>query len=349
MKIEISRIAELTSAIVSGKPESTVNRLAKIEEALPGDLTFLSNSSYEKYFPDTKATAIFVKIGFKKVREDIIYLEVPDPNKAFLIVLNAFFTPVRELTGIDATASIAVGVKLGENVAIGKNVVIEEGCTIGAGTMILHNTVIMKNTVLGENCLIYPNVTVREETVIGNRVILQPGVVLGADGFGYAPNEKGQYQKIPQIGNVILEDDVEIGANTTIDRAALGSTIVKRGSKIDNLVQVAHNVSVGSDTVISSQAGIAGSTKVGNNCVLAGQVGLTGHIEIGNQVVIGAQSGVSKSIPQPGMYFGYPAKELKTSLKLEAHIRNLPDYVKRITELEKKLAELSAKTGEAEK
>jgi UDP-3-O-[3-hydroxymyristoyl] glucosamine N-acyltransferase len=348
MNLTISRIAELTSAIITGEPASTISRLAKIEEALPGDLTFLSSASYQKYFTATKATAVFVKTGFAKTRTDIIYLEVADPNKAFLTVLVTFFSPQFTIAGVAKTASIAPDVQIGEGTTIGEHVVIEEGCTIGAHCRIYHNTVIMKNSTLGDNCLVFPNVTIREETVIGNRVILHAGVVLGADGFGYAPNEKGEYFKIPQIGNVVLEDDVEIGANTTIDRAALGSTIVKKGTKIDNLVQIAHNVSVGSHTVISSQTGIAGSSKIGNHCVIAGQVGITGHIEIGDKVMLGAQSGISKSITEPGGYFGYPAKELKTALKLEAHVRSLPDYVKRITELEKKLAELTTKQEKAE-
>ncbi len=340
MILTIATIAGLTSAIVSGDSDNTIQNLAKIEDAKSGDLTFLASPAYEKYFPGTQATAIFVKTGFNKTRDDITYLEVPDPNKAFLTILITYFSPKFDLSGIDASAAIDPSVQLGENVAIGKNVVIEAGCRIGNGTKIYHNSVILKNSSIGENGLIFQNVSIREETVIGDRVILHPGVVLGADGFGFAPDGKGGYIKIPQIGNVVVGDDVEIGANTTIDRAALGSTIIKNGTKLDNLVQIAHNVTVGSNTVMSAQSGVSGSTKVGNNCVLAGQVGLSGHIELSDGVIIGAQSGVSKSINRAGMYFGYPAKEIKTALKLEAHYRSFPSYADRIKELEKKLKEL---------
>ena len=194
--------------------------------------------------------------------------------------------------------------------------------------------------VVGNNCIIYPNVTIREDCVIGDNVIIHSGTVIGSDGFGYAPRKEGGYDKVPQIGNVVLEDDVEIGSNVSIDRAALGSTVIRKGVKIDNLVQIAHNVNVGDNTVISAQTGIAGSTSIGKNCILAGQVGIVGHIEITDNVILGAQSGVSKSISNSGRYFGYPAKDLGTSLRLEGHFRNLPKYAERIKELERKIEEL---------
>ena len=339
-ELRLSEIARVVEGTVFGDSEGVIGNLNKIENAIQGDLTFLGSSGYLKYFQNTSATAIFVKRDFTKSRSDIIYIEVDDPGKAFLKVLAVYFTPTFDLKGIDPTASIHPSAFIGANVAIGKNVVIEEGCVIGENTKIYHNTVILHNTVIGNACLIFQNVSIREYSVLGNGIIIHPGVVIGSDGFGFTPDAKGVYQKIPQIGNVIIENDVEIGANTTIDRAALGSTFIKRGTKIDNLVQIAHNVSVGEDTVMSSQAGIAGSTKVGNHCVIAGQVGVTGHIELGDNIIIGAQSGVSKSISEPGVYFGYPAKPLKTALRLEAHVRSLPDYAERIKQLEAKIAQL---------
>lgn len=343
MTLSIAAIAGLTSAIASGGSDSAIYNLAKIENAKSGDLTFLASTSYEKYFPGTHATAIFVKPGFKKTRDDIIYLEVDDPYKAFLTVLITHFSPKFELNGIDPSASIDPTVQLGSGVAIGKNVVIEAGCKIGDNTKIFHNTVVSKNCSIGNDGLIFQNVSVREETVIGDRVIIHPGVVLGSDGFGFVPDGKGGYIKIPQIGNVVIGDDVEIGANTAIDRAALGSTVVKKGTKLDNLVQIAHNVTIGSDSVMSAQSGIAGSSTLGNNCIVAGQVGISGHLDITDGVILGAQSGVSKSITKGGMYFGYPAKEHRTALRLEAHIRNFPEYAERIKELEKKIKSLEEK------
>ena len=210
--------------------------------------------------------------------------------------------------------------KVGKNVAIGKNVVISSGCKIGDNIKIFHNTVFQKMFHSGMIALFISNVSIRENCVIGNKVIIHSGTVVGSDGFGYTPNEKGEYQKIPQIGNVIIEDDVELGSNVSIDRAAMGSTIIKRGCKIDNLVQIAHNVVLGEDTVVSAQTGISGSTKIGKNCILAGQVGLVGHIELGDKVIITAQSGVSKSILKSGYYMGSPAREMKVAQKISAHI-----------------------------
>ena len=229
---------------------------------------------------------------------------------------------------------------MGNNAAIGKNVVISAGCKIGNNVKIFHNTVILEDVELGDDVVIYQNVSVREKCKIGNRVMIHAGTVIGADGFGYSQDENKIYHKIPQIGNVVIEDDVELGANVTVDRAALGSTIIKRGSKIDNLVQVAHNVFIGEDAILAAQAGVSGSSKIGNRSILAGQVGIAGHLEIGENVVLIAQSGVSKSILKPGYYFGSPAKELKTAFKLEAHIRNLPGYTERLEELEKEVKQL---------
>ncbi len=334
MKITIKEIASLINGKISGDDSLEISNLAKIEDAKTGELTFLYLSAYEKYFSSTKASAIIVKPDFQKSRQDITYIETPSPEKAFFSIVKKYFTPEFPLTGIDSTASIHPTAVIGENTAIGKNVVISAGCKVGANTKIFHNTTFMENVDIGNSTLIHSNVSVRENCEIGNNVIIHSGSVIGSDGFGYIQNENGSYEKVPQIGNVIIEDDVEIGSNVSIDRAAIGSTIIKRGCKIDNLVQIAHNVSVGEDTVISAQTGVSGSTKVGKSCILAGQAGLVGHIELGDNVIITAQAGVSKSIPKPGYYSGSPAMEMRSYQKMQAQVRFISDYANRIKELE---------------
>jgi UDP-3-O-[3-hydroxymyristoyl] glucosamine N-acyltransferase len=340
MEFTIEEIAGFINGNVSGNEKAKVNNVAKIEEAKPGDLTFLYHPTYEKYFSLTKATAIVVKPDFKKTRNDITYIEVPEPEKAFARLIIKFFTPEISLKGIDKTASIEPGVEMGKDNSIGKNVVISKGCKIGNNVKIFHNTVLLENVEIDDDSIIYQNVSIRENCKIGKRVIIHANTVIGSDGFGYYNDEKGAFRKIPQIGNVVIEDDVELGSNVSVDRAALGSTIIKRGVKIDNLVQIAHNVSIGEDSAIASQTGISGSTKIGKHVLLAGQVGLAGHIEITDNVILYAKSGISTNITKPGTYFGYPAKDVKTSLKLEAHFRRLPQYADKIKELEKEIENL---------
>lgn len=337
MQITLADIASFIGGEITGDGNLEIKNLAKIEEAVPGDLTFLYLSQYEKYLASTQASAVLVKPGFEKTRSDISYVEVNDPNKAFFKLVRKFFPPVFPLEGIDKTAFIHPDALLGENTSIGKNVVISSGCRIGSNVKIFHNTVILEDVEIGDDCLIFQNVSIREKCKIGNRAIIHPGTVIGSDGFGFEPDKDGKFQKIPQVGNVIIEDDVELGSNVSIDRASIGSTVIKRGVKVDNLVQIAHNVYIGEDTVISAQAGISGSTKVGRNCFILGQAGLTGHIEIADNVILIAQAGVSKGITKAGTYFGSPAKELKTAFKLESHIRNLPEYARKITELENEI------------
>ncbi len=349
MNILIKDIADLVDGKVVGNENESIRNVAKIEEAENGDLTFLYLPKYSKYLATTNASAILIKPSEKKIRNDLIYIEVGNPNLAFQKVIEKYFKPEFQLSGVDKSAAIHPSAKIGKNVAIGKNVVISENCTIGDNTKIYHNCVLLQNVTVGNDCLIFPNVTIRENCKLGKRIIIHPGTVIGSDGFGYTTDDKGVYHKIPQIGNVVIEDDVEIGANVAIDRAAIGSTVIKQGVKLDNLIQIAHNVSIGNNTVISAQSGVSGSTKIGKNCILAGQVGTVGHIELTDGVIVGAQSGVSKSIKKPGKYFGYPAKEMSTSLRLESHIRNLPDYSKRIKALEKKITELVEQLNNKEK
>ncbi len=340
MEINILDAANLVGGKILGNSDIILTGVAKIENASKGDLTFLYLSSYEKYLQTTNATAVLVKPETEKNRDDLTFIEVEDPKAAFQQILMQYFNYEISTSGIDETASMGEHCKIGENVVLGKNVVVGNNCTIGDNTKILHNTVILDNTIIGSNCLIYSNITIRENSLIGNNVIIHSNTVIGSDGFGYVPDKNGVYKKVPQIGNVVIEDDVELGSNVSIDRAALDSTIIRKGAKIDNLVQIAHNVEVGENTVISAQTGVSGSTKIGKSCILAGQVGTVGHIEIADKVIIGAQSGVSKSLKKPGTYFGYPAKELGTSLRLESHIRNLPKYSEKIANLEKKISEL---------
>lgn len=340
MVIKISDIAQLVNGKIIGNPEITISNISNIQDSKSGDLTFLYLDSYIHFLSQTKASAILVNSKIEKTNKNITYIEVEKPNVALYKVILKYFNPKFSLSGINNSAYISPSAILEENVSVGCNVFIGEKCKIGKNTIIYHNTVVLENCEIGQNVLIFPNVTIRENCKIGNNVIIHSGTVIGSDGFGYMPDEKGIYNKIPQIGNVIIEDDVEIGSNVSIDRAAIGSTVIHKGTKLDNLIQIAHNVKIGSNTVISAQSGISGSTKIGNNCVLAGQVGVVGHVEITDNVLIGAQSGVSKPIKKPGKYFGSPAKELATTMRLEGHIRNLPNYLQRVKELEEKLKKL---------
>jgi len=345
MNLTLQEAAEFINGTLTGDGSLVINNLSRIEESEPGDLTFLYLPIYEKYLPATKASAVIVKKGFLQTRKDINYIETEEPNKAFFSLIKRFFVPKFPLEGIDAAAFIDPSVKIGKNFAAGKNVVVSKGCVIGDNVKIFHNTVILEDVEIGDDVLLFQNISIREKCKIGNRCIIHANTVIGSDGFGYDHDEKGVFHKIPQIGNVVIEDDVEIGSNVSVDRASLGSTRIKKGTKIDNLSQIAHNVTIGENTIISSQVGISGSTKIGNNCYILGQVGLTGHIEIGDNVILIAQSGVSKSILKQGTYFGSPAKEIKNAFQIEAHIRNLPKYAEKIAALEAKVKELESKTG----
>jgi UDP-3-O-[3-hydroxymyristoyl] glucosamine N-acyltransferase len=348
MRLLLQEISDFIGGKITGNGNLEIKNLAKIEEAQPGDLTFLYLPAYEKFLSSTMASAVIVKTGFKKKRDDISYIEAEEPNKAFFKLVSRYFAPDFPLKGIDPSAFIDPSAKIGKNFAAGKNVVISAGCSIGDNVKIYHNTVILEDVEIGNDCLVFQNISIREKCKIGDRCIIHANTVIGSDGFGYDQDENGVFQKIPQIGNVVIESDVEIGSNVSIDRASIGSTLIKRGTKIDNLTQIAHNVVIGEDTIISSQVGISGSTKVGNHCFILGQVGLTGHIEIGNKVILIAQSGVSKSILKEGTYFGSPAKEVKTAFQIEAHIRNLPKYSEKITQLEKQIKEIHAKLDKIE-
>jgi UDP-3-O-[3-hydroxymyristoyl] glucosamine N-acyltransferase len=341
--IKLEEAAKVVDGNITGDKDIILNNFAKIEEARTGDLTFLYLDSYKKFFPSTKASAILVKPDFNKSRNDITYIEVESPNKAFSKLVTHYFRPVYKLSGIDSSAFIHSEAVIEKNVSIGKNVVISSGCKIGSNVKIFHNTVLLEDVEVDEQTVIYQNVSIREGCKIGRNVIIHSNSVIGSDGFGYDLDEKGVAHKIPQIGNVVIEDDVEIGSNVSIDRASIGSTIIKKGVKIDNLVQVAHNVIVGENSIIAGQAGIAGSSKIGKNCFILGQAGVSGHIEIADNVILHVQSGIGKNITKAGNYFGSPAKEIKEAFKLEAHYRNLGKYADRIKDLEKSVKELQEK------
>jgi UDP-3-O-[3-hydroxymyristoyl] glucosamine N-acyltransferase len=332
----LKEIADKINGKLLGDGQILIKNAAKIESASPGDITFLANRRYKIALDKTRASAVIVS---KNIASEIKipHILVEDAYFHFLQIY-LLFHPRREITkpGIDATAVIHPTAVLGQNLTIGYHVVIGKDCVIGNRTKILANCVIMDGVTIGEDSLLYPLVSVREDCIIGKRVIIHNGTVIGSDGFGFTPHE-GVYFKIPQVGRVIIEDDVEIGANCTIDRATMGETIIRKGVKLDNLIQIAHNVEVGESTVMAAQAGISGSTKIGHHVMIGGQVGTVGHIEIGNFAQIGAQSGVSKSVAEKEVVFGYPARPIMRTKRIEAIINQLPELYKKINDLEKEL------------
>jgi UDP-3-O-[3-hydroxymyristoyl] glucosamine N-acyltransferase len=327
------KLEEICRVIGAGVPHQKRNveikGISSIQDAGPEDICFLSNPKYHKHLESTHACAVIVSKG-TSVPESVIALEV-----------DVFST--RNLSdiasGIHPQTFIHPDAVLGSTVSIGPFAVIGAQVTIGDSTIIGPCTVIMAKSTIGSNCILYPNVTVMDECIIGNRVILHAGAVIGSDGFGFAPHE-GRLHKIPQIGKVIIEDDVEIGACTCVDRAAFGKTIIEKGTKLDNLIQVGHNVRIGSNTVIAGQTGISGSTTVGSGVRLGGQVGLSGHLTIGDGASVGAQAGVTKDVPPHETVSGYPAKNHMKALRLEAALRNLPELIKKVKNQEKRILEL---------
>lgn len=340
--MKLSEIAKILNCELIGDGDVEIKRVAEIQNAVSGDITFIANPKYEKFFDMTRASAVIVAKNFNRRRDDLSLLVSDDPYFTFVRALKLLNPPVELLPpGIHPRAVIAESAVLGKNVRIGANAVIGERVKIGDNTVIMPGVVIGNDVEIGNDVLIYPNVTIYHGCRIGNRVIIHSGTVIGSDGFGFVPRPDGTYEKIPQVGIVVIEDDVEIGSNCSIDRATLGETLIKRGAKLDNLIQVAHNVVIGENTVIAAQTGIAGSTKIGKNCVLAGQVGIVGHIEIADRTTIAAQSGVSKSITEPGkVYFGYPAREHSVALRIEGAIRQLPELLREFRELKSKVEKL---------
>ncbi len=342
MSLTIDSIAEMIGAVVDGDGSREISGLAKIEEATQGQLSFIANNKYFKFIETTNASAVLVEPDFPEAKDKTL-LRVKNPYFAFLKLARHFYKQKPQvLQGIHETANIGENCEIGENPAIGANVVIGSDCKIGANVVIHPGVVLGTDVSVGDNCILYANVTVREQCVIGNGVIIHMGAVIGSDGFGFA-FEDGKYHKLPQMGNVVLEDDVEVGANTTIDRATLGETRIKTGAKIDNLVQIAHNVQVGEHTAIAAQAGISGSTKIGRYVRMGGQAGLVGHIEIGDQAAIGAQAGITKSVPEKEFVSGYPARPHMQAKREEASLAKLPELIKKVRRLEAQLRDLEGK------
>lgn len=337
MKFTAAQIAELLNGTVEGDPEVEVHKLAKIEEGTEGSLTFLSNPKYTSYIYSTNASIAIVKDSFQtEEKVETTLIKVKDPYKAFSTLLEYYNQVKLNKSGIEEPHYISESAVYGENIYIGAFVYIGKNVQIGENVKIYPNSYIGDNVKIGNETVIFAGVKIYSETLIGNSCVIHGGAVLGADGFGFSPDEAGKYSKVPQIGNVILEDHVDIGAGTTIDRATLGSTIIRKGVKIDNQVQIAHNVEVGENTAIAAQTGIAGSTKIGKNCLIGGQVGIAGHLVIGNKVKIQAQTGIGRNIKDEEAIQGSPAFGYNDFNKSYVHFKNLPKIVDRLNQLEKK-------------
>ncbi len=340
----IKEIAGIVGGEVVGDGSIVIRGVAGIREAVPGKITFLANPKYESYLASTKASAVITAGGNGSFDGAIINID--NPYLAFLKVVRLFAQTQLEKysRGVHPTAIIPEGVKLGEDISIGAYVVVEENVSIGDRTTLLPLVCVNDGARIGSDCLIYPHVTIREKCEIGDRVIIHSGAVIGSDGFGYARNGE-EHHKIPQIGIVRIEEDVEIGANTTIDRATMGVTLIGHGSKLDNLVQIAHNVVIGENSVVAAQAGISGSTELGKNGGLAGQAGLVGHIKIGDGAIVGAQGGVTKSVPAGTSVSGYPAREHSFARKICAATARLPDLLKEFRNLQNRVDALEKGKG----
>jgi UDP-3-O-[3-hydroxymyristoyl] glucosamine N-acyltransferase len=338
VELKLGDLAARLHGRLQGDGETLIRGVAGIKEAGPGQITFLADRKLEEWLERTRASAVI--LAEDQPFERLPGVRVGDPRAAFRLALG-FFGNGRRLVpaGIHPSAMIGEATELGRDVAIGPNVVIGARCRIGAGATILPGVVIGDDVVIGSACLLYPNVVVREETEIGDRAILHAGAVIGDDGFGYLTRE-GRHSKVPQVGRVVIEQDVEIGANSCVDRATTGTTRIRRGTRIDNLVQIAHNVVVGEDAILCAQVGIAGSTVIGDRATLGGQAGVVGHIEIGADALVGAQGGVTKSVPPGGQVSGYPATPHALARRMYAALRNLPELVREVRRLRKRVDEL---------
>lgn len=338
-KIPFEKILEvLGESNVIGTFKDVITGLNRIEHATSTEVTFLDDSRYEKYLDSTHAGVVLIKNGTNYIPKDNqSFISCESPYNAFLRLVH-FFEPENNLTcGIHPTAVIEESAIIGNNVSIGANVYIGENTIIKNNSQIFPNVTIQKNVKIGENCKIYPNVSIYFDCQIGNECIIHSGTVIGSDGFGYKENQDGTFTKVPQIGNVIIGNQVEIGSNTTIDRSFVGSTIIGDGVKLDNLIQIAHNDEIGENTAMAAQVGISGSTKVGKRNRFGGQVGISGHIEITDDVVLLAKSGVASSVTKKGVYIGAPIRDKFTAFKIEGAIHNLPQLVRDIEKIKKKL------------
>lgn len=342
IRMTVSAIAKLVQGELVGNGDVEITGCAGLKEAKEGDLSFLANPKYEPLAKESKASAILAPVQTSLPGKTVIIVD--NPSLAFSNIINHFLkdAPVLIAEGVHPTAVVAKDALIAKGVAIGPFAVIESKAVIAKGSKIGAYTYVGHGARIGEDCFIYPHVTLREKVVVGDRVIIHAGAVIGSDGYGYVTVE-GRHMKIPQIGTVIIEDDVEIGANVTIDRARFDKTVVGEGTKIDNLVHIAHNVTIGKHCLIVAQVGISGSTVIGNHVILAGQAGIVGHLTIGDGAVVAAQSGVSKSLKPGVQVFGSPAQPLREAFKNNAHIQRLDHYVATIQDLKKRIEELERK------
>ncbi len=346
LEFSAQQIAMMIQGQVEGDASVTVKNFGKIEEAKNGELSFLANPKYEEFLYTTSASIIIVN-DKQKLKQNInaTLIRVPDAYAAFATLLTKYQElKTQNLVGIQSPSFVAASATLGAHHFIAAFAYVSEGVILGEHVKLFSNVVIGENVKIGNNVTIHPGVVIYADCIIGNNVTVHSGSIIGSDGFGFAPKEDGSFQKVPQLGNVIIEDDVEIGANTAIDRATIGSTIIRKGVKLDNLIQIAHNAEVGSNTVIAAQSGISGSTKIGRNVMVGGQVGFAGHITVADGVRIAAQSGVTKTIKTANMTLtGNPAADQKQSLRSQVYVKNLPELEKRVQELEILVQQLSQK------
>ncbi|RKY79915.1 UDP-3-O-(3-hydroxymyristoyl)glucosamine N-acyltransferase [candidate division KSB1 bacterium] len=337
-RMKLAEIARWVNGRLIGDGNIEITGIAPIETAKAGELSFIANPRYKKFLQTTSASAVLVPEGNWDTTAALIFCR--NPYLAFAQLMRAFFPKKHTIQpGVHPSAVLAEGVQMGEGCAVAPLVVIEKGCQLGQNVILYPGVYLGEGVEIGNEVVIYSNVSVLEGVKIGNRVIIHANSVIGSDGFGFVPHE-GRYVKIPQAGTVVIEDDVEIGANCAIDRATLGETRICKGTKLDNLIQVAHNVQIGENTVIAAQTGISGSTKIGNNVTIGGQVGIAGHIIIGDRVVCGAQAGVTKSIPAGTVVSGYQARPHRQQLRIEAALQNLPKLIKKIAAMETQINKL---------
>ena len=340
MEFSAQQIAGFLNGTIEGDPNVKVSNFSKIEEGKPGTLTFLANLKYAHHIYNTEASIVLVNNDFKPeqpIRATLVKVE--NAYAALAMLLNLVEQSKSKKKGVDSTAFIAASATVSDDCYVGNFAYIGEGVKMGKNCMVYPHAYIGDHVTVGDNCVFYPHATVYENCIIGNNCILHAGSVVGADGFGFAP-EGETYKKIPQLGNVIIEDDVEIGANTTIDRAVMDSTIIRRGVKLDNLVQIAHNVEVGENTVMAAQVGIAGSVKVGKHCMFGGQVGLAGHIHVADHVVFGAQCGVISDVKEPATLLGAPAINAKAFMRSSAIFNRLPDMYRQMGQMRREIERL---------
>jgi UDP-3-O-[3-hydroxymyristoyl] glucosamine N-acyltransferase len=344
MEFTASQIAEFLQGTVEGEPSIKVSQFAKIEEATPGTLTFLANPAYTPYIYKTQASVVLVSNGF--VAEQPInctLVRVADPYSALASLLELYKSQAPRKKGISSLAFISGSASIGEDAYIGEFAYIGEKVKLGKNVRIYPHCYIADNVSIGDGTTLFSGVRVYEDCIIGKECSFHANAVIGADGFGFAPQSDSNYRKVAQIGNVVIEDFVEVGAGTTIDRATMGSTLIKKGVKLDNLIQIAHNVVVGENTVMAAQSGVAGSARIGKNCMIGGQVGISGHLNIGDDVKMAAQTGVSSHVKEGMIVMGSPAMDASKFRKSFIYFRNLESLVKRIDELEKEVKALKGK------